>query len=41
MLSPARMRSFLNQFLRGKFDIEIAFLEGFPIKFVSQSNSKK
>lgn len=41
MLSPARMRSFLNRFLRENFDVEIAFLEGFPIKFVSQSNSKK
>ncbi|MBK5470011.1 MULTISPECIES: glycosyltransferase [Bacillus] len=41
ILSPSKMRKLLNIFLKETFDIEVAFLEGFPIKFVSQSSSMK
>ncbi|MFK4391701.1 glycosyl transferase [Bacillus sp. AFS026049] len=41
LISPQSMRRFLNIILKETFDIEIAFLEGFPIKFVSQSSRQK
>ncbi|PGZ44815.1 glycosyl transferase, partial [Bacillus thuringiensis] len=41
ILSPSKMRKFISIFLKESFDIEVAFLEGFPIKFVSQSSAMK